>query len=274
MRRALVLAAATLVSLALPAAPAEARKRCCFRAVITGSGFMETIWGQKSDWQSGGDYARWSWSERHILVYEEADNGTPSLRHARLRQKPVRPSTVYYGASHSTVGVGEPPDHRPAADPDACAEVRVERRDGVTPELRPPSTADQGALTRFPNATMFLSVGSEGAVRSGLGNRCLYGHDPENIEVWKDQPCPGQHHFWLPAPRRAWFRKGETPIERAVGCNGAHAASDLGAGDGHYNHQLVASGEGRVRLSWFPPRKLEDEAERLAKAHREAAEAN
>jgi hypothetical protein len=118
---------------------------------------------------------------------------------------------------------------------------------------------------------MFLSAGSYGAAHSGLGNGCLYGHHPNNIEGWDDQPCPGQHHFWLPAPRRAWFRKGEKRIERSVRCKGGHEpCENCPDGSARVNHRFEADGSGSVRLSWFPPRKLEEEAERLKKVHREA----
>jgi hypothetical protein len=264
MRRAVILVAATLASLVLPAAAAADGKRCCFRAVVTGSGVMESTWGQVSEDQIGGDLASWTWSERHILSYRETGNFS-ELRPVYIGSRMVKPSTIYWGAAQSTVQWGAPGSYSPGAAPGACGAVSVKLREGVTPELLRRSSADQGARDRFRNTVMFLSAGSSGAAHSGMGHECLYGHHPNNIEGWERQACPGQHHFSLPAPRRAWFRRGEDRIHKTVRCRGGHEPS---AAD-YINHKFEADGSFSVTLSWFPPSRLRAEAERLRDVHRQ-----
>jgi hypothetical protein len=225
---------------------------------------MDSTWGQVSDAQTGGDVATWSWTERHILSYRETGNFS-ELRPVYIGARMVKPSTIYWGAAHSTVQWGAPGSYSPGAAPGACGEVRVKLRDGVVPELVRRSGADQGARDRFPKPVMFLSAGSFGAAHSGMGHECLYGHHPNNIEGWERQACPGQQHFWLPAPRRAWFRSGESRIHRTVACQGGHEPS---AAD-YINHRFQANGSFSVTLSWFPPSRLRVEAGRLADAHRQ-----
>ena len=263
MRRAIILVAATLGSLIAPAEAAADGKRCCFRAVITGSGVMESTWGQTSDAQIGGDLATWSWTERHILSYRETGSFS-ELRTVYRGGRLVEPSTIYWGAAQSTVQWGAPGFYRPGAAPGACGTVSVKLREGVTPELVRRSRADQGARDRFRNTVMFLSAGSSGAAQAGMGHECLYGHHPNNIEGWQRQACPGQHYFWLPAPRRAWFRGGESRIHRTVRCRGGHEPS---AAD-YINHKFEADGSFTATLSWFPPSRLAAEAERLRDVHR------
>jgi hypothetical protein len=261
MRLSLVLVASMLAALAFFTDTAAAKERCCFSAYISGVGVLESSWGQLSNEQIGGDKGDWAWRERMILVYSESGSTNfPGLRLARLGKRVVKPSTVSYLKTTSTVQFGGPGFYRSVTEPGDCGTQRAKVRLGDTPVFEPRSGADAGVKAAFSNAKWFLGAGDSYLAQDRY---CLYGHNLNNIETWDDQACVGQRYFWLPAPRRTWFRHGKGFIEKEIQCDVVHEP------EVNVNHRTRALGIFKVRLAWFPPSQLKERAQDLKQQHRQ-----
>jgi hypothetical protein len=261
MRSALSLVVATLVALVFLTGSATARERCCFKVTVRGEGSILNKWGLVSNNQIGEDAAAWDWVERMILVYHES-GGSPGLSLATLGFKPVPPSSFYHRFTRSSVQIsnGINPGYSPAADPGACGEFNLKLRQGIIPSLVPPSEVDPEDRASFPNAGYFLQGGSFTA-RDDLG--CLYGHSLADAHFEDDQVCTGQHAFTLPAPRRAYFRKGTERIHKLAHCTGYHLPA------ANENHASSSTANIEVAFKWFPPARLKEAAQSLKKVHKE-----
>lgn len=262
MRLRLSLVGSMLAALAVFTGSAAAESRCCFSAYISGVGGLESTWGQLSNEQIGGDKGSWAWREQMILVYSESGSTDfPDFRLARIGNRVVKPSTVSYLETTSTVQVGGPGLYRPVTEPGDCGIQRAKARLGDIPVFEPRGSADTGAKAKFPKAKMFLGGGDSYLAQDQY---CLYGHDLNNIEVWGDQACVGHQSFWLPAPRRAWLRHGTGLVEKEVECHGVHEPEP------NVNHRTRAFGGFKVRLFWFPPSQLKERARDLQDQHRQS----
>jgi hypothetical protein len=261
MRVALRLVIATLVALVLLTGSATAKERCCFKVTVRGEGGILNKWGQISNRQIGEDSASWEWVERMILVYHES-GGSPGLSLATLGSRSIRPSSFYHRITRSSVQIsnGINPGYTPAADPGACGEFNLKLRQGIVPSLTPPSEVDPEDRANFPNAGYFLQAGSITA-RDDLG--CLYGHSLADAHFEDDQACNGQQSFTMPAPRRAYFRKGTERIHKLVRCTGYHLPAP------NENHLSTSTANVEIAFKWIPRVGLEEAAERLKKAHQE-----
>ncbi|HEX2097044.1 MAG TPA: hypothetical protein VHF50_06735 [Solirubrobacterales bacterium] len=265
IRRLLLgLVPATAVALLFLAGTADAQKRCCFKLHVEMAGSSTSTWPPPPADQIGEDSVNWHWIERMILVYQEQGAGSPDLRLARLGGRDVRPSSGYSRTTSSSVQIKGVNGYYPAADPGACGFRETVAREGSAPSLQPRSVADAGAQAKWPNARYFLSAGSAQATED---DGCLYGRSLFYLGLGPKEACNGSFGFSLPAPGRAWFRRGKGEIQKDVVCKGGHPAAPP-----NINNTESTFASGLVVLTWFPPEKLKSKADRLKELHKKLAQ--
>jgi hypothetical protein len=252
-----LLVVVTSVVLLAPAASAGAAERCCLKATISERGFLLQDFDGGSDASIGTARSTWTWIERMILVYQDHASN-PSFRLARLGGD-VRPSSVYFGQTASTVQLKQPDgSYEPFARPGDCGDHSFKWRRGQLPVFDPRSLALPGPRARFPNAKYFLRANFQVAFDNG--DTCLFGGGTVHVNDWEKQACEGSGGFSLPAPRRAWFRRGKGRIKKEVVCDGGHEEPSN-------ERSESTTGLAEIVLEWFPRNRLPEYVKRLKKAH-------